>query len=171
VGRPGGVCVGFIYAKSVQEPMGYRIPSTEEVEGAIAAVLRREHKLPSEQRFLSLVRRELKRRERDYTISHERLRRIAIKSGQVKVTIHTRRSEERKPMARCPVCGSRLRAVKNETVFGGTVTLGFECPGCGYFTGMDRRIPQRYIFASLVGGRRDSPVVRFMDAGSDEAAD
>ncbi len=151
--------------------MGYKIPSTEDVEGAIAVVLRREHKLPSERRFLSLVRRELKRRDKDFTISHERLRRIAIKSGQVKVTIHTRRTDERRSIARCPVCGSRLRAVKNETVFGGTVTLGFECPGCGYFTGMDRRIPQRYVFASMVGGKRDAPAVRFMDVGENSEAE
>jgi len=148
--------------------MGYKIPSTEEVEGAIATVLGREHKLPSERRFLSLVRRELKRHDKDYTISHERLRRIAIRSGQVKVTIHTRKSEGRRPMAKCPVCGTRLRAVKNETVFGGTVTLGYECPGCGYTTGMVRKVPQRYIFASLVGGPRDAPVIRFQDAGSND---
>jgi uncharacterized protein with PIN domain len=143
--------------------MGYRLPSTEEVEHAIAAVLRREKKLPSENRFLSLVRRELKRRDKDYTVSHERLRKIALRSGLCKVTIHTRESATRRPMARCPVCSTRVQSVKNETIFGGSVTLGYECPFCGYWTGMRRRVPQRYVFSSMVGGKRDVPAVRFMD--------
>ena len=143
--------------------MGYRLPSNEEVEHAIAAVLKREKKLPSESRFLSLVRRELKRKDKEYTISHERLRRVALRSGLCKVTIHTREVPSRRPMARCPVCSTKVEAVKNETIFGGTVTLGFECPFCGYWTGMRRRVPQRYVFTSTKGGKRDVPSVRFMD--------
>jgi hypothetical protein len=143
--------------------MGYRLPSNEEVEHAIAAVLKREKKLPSESRFLSLVRRELKRKDKEYTISHERLRRVALRSGLCKVTIHTREVPSRRPMAKCPVCNTKVESVKNETIFGGTVTLGFECPFCGYWTGMKRRVPQRYVFASTMSGKRDVPSVRFMD--------
>ncbi len=143
--------------------MAYRLPSEEEVEHAIAAVLRREKKLPSENRFVSLVRRELKRKDKDFTVSHERLRRVALRSGLCKVTIHTREVPTRRPMARCPVCSTRVVQVKNETIYGGTVTLGYECPFCGYWTGMRRRVPQRYVFSSMVGGKRDVPSVRFMD--------
>lgn len=143
--------------------MVYRLPSTEEVEHAISAVLKREKKLSSESRFLSLVRRELKRKDKDFTVSHERLRRVALRSGLCKVTIHTREVPSRRPMSRCPVCNTTVRSVKNETIFGGSVTLGFECPFCGYWTGMRRRVPQRYVFSSMVGGKRDVPSVRFMD--------
>lgn len=143
--------------------MAYRLPSNEEVEHAVSAVLRREKKLPSESRFLSLVRRELKRKDKDYTISHERLRRVALRSGLCKVTIHTRVVPTRRPMARCPVCNTRVTPVKNQTIFGGSVTLGYECSFCGYWTGMKRRVPQRYVFSSMVGGKRDIPAVRFMD--------
>ena len=143
--------------------MGYRLPSIEEVEHSISAVLRREKKLPSESRFLSLVRRELKRKDKEYTISHERLRRVALRSGLCKVTIHTREAPGRRPMARCPVCNTHINPVKNETIFGGSVTLGYECPFCGYWTGMKRRVPQRYVFSSMVGGKREVPAVRFMD--------
>lgn len=143
--------------------MGYKLPSVEEVERAIASILRREKKLPSESRFLSLVRRELKRRDKDYTVSHERLRRVALRSGLCKVTIHTRRSDSRRPIYRCPVCGTTVKRVKNQTIYGGTVTLGYECPFCGFSTGISRRVPQRYVFSSLQGGRRDAPAVRFMN--------
>jgi len=143
--------------------MAYRLPSKGEVEHAIAAVLRREKKLPSESRFLSLVRRELKRKDKEFTISHERLRRVALRSGLCKVTIHTREAPTRRPMARCPVCNTHVKPIKNETIYGGTVTLGFDCPFCGYWTGMRRRVPQRYVFSSMVGGKKDVPAVHFMD--------
>ena len=155
--------VTFKYADSLSSSMAYRLPSKEEVEKAIATVLRREKKLPSESKFLSLVRRELKRRDKDYTISHERLRRVAVHSGLCKVTIHTRYVDSKRPMSRCPVCGLQVHPLKNETVFGGSVTLGFQCTHCGYWTGMRRRVPQRYVFSSLLGGRRDSPVVKFLE--------
>ena len=148
--------------------MAYRLPSEEEIEHAIAAVLRREKKLPSESRFLSLVRRELKRKDKEYTISHERLRRVALRSGLCKVTIHTREVPSRRPMARCPVCNTHIEAVKNETIFGGSVTLGYECPFCGYWTGIRRRVPQRYVFSSTMGGKRDVPSVKFMEMSEGE---
>jgi DNA-directed RNA polymerase subunit RPC12/RpoP len=66
-------------------------------------------------------------------------------------------------MSRCPVCNTRITPVKNETIFGGSVTLGYECSFCGYWTGMKRRVPQRYVFSAMVGGKRDVPAVRFMD--------
>jgi hypothetical protein len=28
---------------------------------------------------------------------------------------------------------------------------------------MRRRVPQRYVFSSMIGGKRDVPAVRFMD--------
>ena len=32
------------------------------------------------------------------------------------------------------------------TVFGGTVTLGYRCSRCGYWTGLRKRVPTRYVF-------------------------
>ncbi len=51
-----------------------------------------------------------------------------------------------KAQVKCPVCGARLRKVRNMTVFGGTVTLGYRCDRCRYWTGLRKRVPTRYIF-------------------------
>jgi hypothetical protein len=39
-----------------------------------------------------------------------------------------------------------MRRQQNETIFGGKVTLGYKCRACGYWTGLKRRVPVRYIF-------------------------
>ena len=49
-------------------------------------------------------------------------------------------------MTKCPVCGGQMKAMKNITIYGGTVTLGHKCKRCGYWTGKTRRVPSRYIF-------------------------
>ena len=63
-----------------------------------------------------------------------------------KVEIQTREAEEKSRNVRCPVCGSKTKRIQNETVYGGKVTLGYKCRSCGYWTGMKRRVPTRYIF-------------------------
>ena len=60
--------------------------------------------------------------------------------------IHAREANEKRGLTKCPVCGERVKRLKNMTVFGGTVTLGFKCPKCGYWSGLRRRVPTRYVF-------------------------
>ena len=38
------------------------------------------------------------------------------------------------------------KGVKNLTIWGGEVTIQFQCSDCGYWTGKKKRIPTRYVF-------------------------
>ena len=99
----------------------------------------------SQRKLKRLVEKELKAEE-VFKVGGERLRRIAIDSKLFDLRILTRETEKRKSSVNCPVCASRLRRLRNMTVFGGTVTLGYKCETCGYWTGLRRRVPVRYIF-------------------------
>jgi DNA-directed RNA polymerase subunit RPC12/RpoP len=124
----------------------YRIPKDEVVVTAIARVTAARHLIPSQRQLRRLVAKAL-RGEENYRVSGARVRRLAIDSGLVSLQIICRESAEKtRTMVRCPVCGERVRRVRNMTVWGGTVTLGFRCPTCGYWTGLRRRIPTRYVF-------------------------
>ena len=126
--------------------MSYRIPTSEVLAEAIRDVLRRRPTVGSQRRLTELVLRELKGIDEDYTASEERIRKVAIDSGSAKIEIHCREGEERSRYTRCPVCGSKMNRIRNETVFGGTVTLGYKCTKCPYWTGLKRRMPIRYVF-------------------------
>jgi len=126
--------------------MSYRIPSKEVLADAISAVLQKRPMVGSQRKLTQLVLKKLRSIEKDYTASEERIRRVAIDSGAAKIEIHCRESEEKSRYSRCPVCGSKMRRIRNETIFGGTVTLGYKCTRCPYWTGLQLRVPVRYVF-------------------------
>jgi DNA-directed RNA polymerase subunit RPC12/RpoP len=68
----------------------------------------------------------------------------------------------RRPLARCPVCGGSLRPIRNQTLLGDEVTLGYRCGRCSYWTHLKRRVPVRYQFvpAALAEGPADELGVR-----------
>ncbi len=123
----------------------YRIPSDERVKESLTRVFATRHEVNSQHRLKLLVEKDLKAEER-FRVGEPRLRLIAIGSGLVDLEIHCRETDQRKSLYNCPVCGERLRRVRNETVYGGTVTLGYRCERCKYWTGLKRRVPIRYVF-------------------------
>jgi len=65
-----------------------------------------------------------------YTISMERTRVLAARSGFVKIGVKKR--YEKRTGERCPVCRSALRDVRNRSLTGGEVVVGHRCTLCGY---------------------------------------
>jgi len=126
--------------------MAYKIPKADVLAEAIQAALKEQSTVVSQNRFAKLVNDKLKLVDAEYTASEERIRRVALYRKLAKVEIQTREAEEKSRNVRCPVCGSKTRRIQNETVYGGKVTLGYKCRACGYWTGMKRRVPTRYIF-------------------------
>ena len=123
----------------------YRIPKDEHVLAALRRATAVKPTVDSQRKLKRLVEKELKADE-IFKVGEERLRRIAIDSKLFDLRILTRETGKRKSSVNCPVCASRLQRLRNMTVFGGTVTLGYKCGTCGYWTGLRRRVPVRYIF-------------------------
>ncbi len=124
---------------------GYHIPSQERILRALGKVLGKRRVISSQRELKSLLDRAMSG-DGEYRVSGPRARRIAYGSGLVDMEIECRETQELKSLFNCPVCSHRLKLVKNMTVFGGTVTLGYKCPHCPYWTGIRRRVPTRYIF-------------------------
>ena len=124
----------------------YTVPKDDVVLLAIRDVLAKYKVINSQKKLTELVERELNADGGNYKVGEGRVRKLAIHSGIAQVEIHGRETEEKKPLTKCPVCGSKLKYSKNMTVFGGTVTLGYKCDTCPYWTGMKRRVPVRYDF-------------------------
>lgn len=123
----------------------YRIPKDEAVMRAIERVTSTRRLVTSQRQLKRLVESDMLGEE-VMKVGEERLRHLAISSGLFELQILCRDTERMKSLVKCPVCGERLKKVRNATVFGGTVTLGYTCKRCGYWTGLKRRVPTRYIF-------------------------
>ena len=124
----------------------YRIPKDEHVLSALRRATAVKPTVDSQRKLKRLVEKELKAEE-VFKVGGQRLRRIAIDSKLFDLRIATRETEVKRSLVKCPVCGARLGRLRNMTVFGGTVTLGYKCGTCGYWTGIRRRVPVRYTFS------------------------
>jgi|SRR5688572_32036076 len=123
----------------------YRIPTDDRVVESLRRILSTRQIVDSQRKLKHLIEKDLKGNEK-YRVGEPRLRVLAIESGLINLEIRCRDTHEMRSLVRCPVCGNRLRKVRNMTVFGGTVTLGYRCDRCKYWTGLRRRVPTRYIF-------------------------
>lgn len=85
-----------------------------------------------------------------------RLRKLLLDSPGVRVDVRYAERPTRRPLHRCPVCRSPLRPIRNRTLEGDRVTLGYRCTHCAYWTHLRRRVPVRYRFVRV--GLDDEPL-------------
>ncbi|MBI0582807.1 MAG: hypothetical protein ISF22_01120 [Methanomassiliicoccus sp.] len=126
--------------------MSYRVPTAEVLAVAISDVLREHGTIGSQRLFARFVQEKLRCLDKSYTATEERVRRIAIQNNLVTVEVETRDTGEKVKVGRCPVCDSRLRRVRNSTIYGGSVILGYRCTSCPYRMGTTKKVPTKYIF-------------------------
>jgi hypothetical protein len=126
--------------------MAYHIPADDAILEAVKKVFQKYHTVSSQYNLKKLVEKELQTKKKQFHVSEPRLRTIVLNSGLVHVEIHTREGDPDKILHRCPVCGGPLQRVKNQTIYGGEVTLEFRCDVCGYWTGKKKKIPTLYVF-------------------------
>jgi len=126
--------------------MTYKIPKADVLAIAIKEALREQSTVISQIKLTKLVKAQLKKMDPEFTASEERIRKVALVKKLTKIEIQSREAQEKSSKMPCPVCGSRVKRIQNETIFGGKVTLGYKCKSCGYWTGLRRRVPTRYIF-------------------------
>lgn len=126
--------------------MAYRIPSDDEILGAVRKVFEKYHTVTSQHKLKKLVEKELHIKKKQFHVSEQRVRMLVLNSGMAQVEIRTREGNPDKILHRCPVCGGALQRVKNQTIYGGEVTLEFRCDMCGYWTGKKKKIPTLYVF-------------------------
>ncbi len=123
--------------------MAYRIPSDDIVARAIENCLVRTPRMRSQRELCGIVETELLCEDPRYRIGAERIRRIGISRGLMRVEI-SYAVTSRELGDRCPVCSGRLSSVMNRTLDGGTVELERTCGICGFSAKGDAARPARY---------------------------
>jgi len=126
--------------------MTYHIPSDDMIKKALIKLFKKTQTVNSQKELKKLIKKEIKTKKSNYSVSEKRLRRIALETDFIKIDIHSRQGDPKKILSKCPVCENPLNRVKNLTIWGGEVTIEFRCLKCGYWTGKKKQIPTRYIF-------------------------
>jgi len=130
--------------------MAYKIPSDEEVVMAIQRVIFKHGTITSQRQLKLEVEKELATISPLYRVGGNRVRSLAIRSHFIHTEINYRknRGEGKSKISKCPVCGGSIKKVKNLTLQGDTVIIGFNCNECIYTTDTTIREPARYVFSA-----------------------
>jgi hypothetical protein len=131
--------------------MANRIPTDDRLSEIVSAVMKRHQQIHSQSEFTKLVRKELKKDGEDYRVSAERVRRISIERGLVKVSIEYRNSDSVDLPAYCPVCKNTMDSVMNRSLDGDIVEIKRKCSVCPYTIGGKIMSPGRYVFSRASG--------------------
>jgi len=127
----------------------FRRPSVDVVQRAALRVLGRDGRHFRSQRELrSALLPVLQREDALYRLGGARLRRTLIGLPGLRLTVRYAETGSRRPLQRCPVCFSKLQPIRNRTLYGDEVVLGYECTHCAYWTHLRRRVPIRYGFST-----------------------
>jgi len=125
----------------------YSIPKDGDIVLAIRNVLARFKVVRSQRELRERIEQELNFGGGEYHVSESRARRLAVVSGVARLKVHTKRDGQPGTLESCPVCGEKLKAARNKTIFGKTVTMGYSCVKCSYWTDKGSiRTPSRYEF-------------------------
>jgi len=136
--------------------MPYKVPDEETVSSAIRSVMNRTSHIETQTEFLRLIRIELLKADGDYRVSGERVRRIGLEKGIVKVSIEYRDSDVEDLPHICPVCRNAMSPVMNRSLEGEYVEIKRKCTVCPYAVGKTVLVPGRYVFSRVTGGEVSS---------------
>jgi len=134
--------------------MEYRVPTGEEIVVAIYKALKKHGTIDSQTKMRDMVMEELMMLDGKYRVSPQRVRKLAVRAGFIRMEIKSREGEG--GLARCPVCGSKLKKIKNFSLWGKEVVVGYRCSVCNYKSGVKKQIPTRYIFHLDEAAKRDN---------------
>jgi hypothetical protein len=135
-------------ADAGREP-SYRRPKDEEIVRAARRLVRgRKAIFASQNEFRAAVTQYLRNDDPLAVVGGRRLRRLLVGTPGIRVTVHYTEREAGRELRSCPVCGSELRPIRNQTLGGGPVVIGQRCTRCDYWTHGTRRVPTRYRISS-----------------------
>jgi hypothetical protein len=97
----------------------------------------------------------LRRKDPLLVLGGRRMRRLLLEVPGVRLRVRYAERATRRPLTACPVCDAELRPIRNRTLCGDRIVLGYRCTRCAYWTHLRRRVPVRYAFAPV--GEPESP--------------
>jgi predicted RNA-binding Zn-ribbon protein involved in translation (DUF1610 family) len=126
--------------------MSYKIPKDWDIIRAIEYVLKRRKFATSNEELTFFVTKRLKNFDADFVVSPKRVKKIALRIPEVKITTKTRRTKKRKKLTKCPVCKTKIKWIFRKNLKGQRTHTGYRCSKCGFKTDKNSLTPMKYTF-------------------------
>jgi len=128
--------------------MGTKIPNSELVKRIIFYSLKKRGIIHTQDELAEIIKKELKKLNKKFTITPHRARKIALQIENVKIVVKTKKSMKTKPK-KCPVCENKLKSIYAKNLLDKKVTVGFKCNVCEYHADERFFAPMKYEFKLL----------------------
>ncbi|UCG95020.1 MAG: hypothetical protein JSV92_03155 [archaeon] len=128
--------------------MGVRIPNSELVKRVVFYTMKRRGMVHTQEELAELVQKELKKLNKNFSITPQRSRKIALQINNMEITVKTKKSKKSRPK-KCPVCGNKLKSIYGKNLLDKRITVGFRCKICGYHANEKFFAPMKYEFKLL----------------------
>ena len=113
--------------------MPYKVPRDEDILPAIQRVILRHGTINSQKHLKALVQHELNGIDPLYHLSGPRVRTLALKSKFIRCEIKYRTMPDHKTtLKRGPICDSSVQKIRNKTLSGKIITIGYKCTSCPF---------------------------------------
>jgi hypothetical protein len=123
-----------------------KIAPKEKVVELVKKVLGARIKVESQEELCKLVLRELKKEDKNYTLSPIRVKRIALEIPEIEVKAKTKRKLGLLKIEKCPICDSPIEPIKVKNLLNKEIVIGYRCTDCAYESDLEAFVPMKYIF-------------------------
>ena len=131
--------------------MSNKISDEADISAAVRRVMQRKPRIETQRELAELVLVEMRKTDPEARASAVRIRRIAVTSGAVHLEIDYRESTRDTLPDICPVCGSGMSSVMNNTLDGERTEIKRNCTVCPYSVGKVLMMPGKYAFIRSPG--------------------
>lgn len=122
-----------------------KIPPKDMVISIMKEVLKRRRVISTLRELWSLVISNLRKINKKFVITPQRIKRLALQTSGIEVKVKTRKGGKSK-INSCPLCGSDLISIYSKNLLGKKIHTGYKCKKCSFKTGMKTSVPKKYIF-------------------------
>jgi hypothetical protein len=126
--------------------MKRRIPSNEKVIEQIKNIVKSRIAIESQEMLSQLVLKRLKKEDKLFSASPQRVKRLALTIPSVHVKVKTKKMPKIDKIDKCPVCESKILPLEGTNLSNKKMLIGFKCVNCSYSSDLEHFMPMKYSF-------------------------
>ncbi|MBS3055781.1 MAG: hypothetical protein J4452_04830 [Candidatus Aenigmarchaeota archaeon] len=126
--------------------MKRKIPSNEKIIEQIKNIVKSRFGIESQEVLSQLVMKRLKREDKLFSVSPNRVKKLALTIPSVHVKVKTKKMPKIDKIDKCPVCESKILPLEGTNLSNKKILIGYKCVNCSYSSDLEHFMPMKYLF-------------------------
>ncbi|MEM7825192.1 MAG: hypothetical protein QXO27_04435 [Candidatus Aenigmatarchaeota archaeon] len=123
-----------------------KLPPKDKLIEIIKQIVASRFKVGSQEELYRLALKQLKKIDKNYTLSPIRAKRIALLIPEIEVKAKTKKTVKLQKITKCPICDSGIVPIKIKNLLNKEIVIGYRCTRCAYESDLEAFMPMKYYF-------------------------